>query len=198
MKRTIAWMAVVIAATWTISTLAEIKVDVGGSPSGGPQAPTQEGWIGWITPDRVGGAALSQEFSADFDASFTVAIDSVDTRQRSTVNAGIPLAQMLTTSFKRSNPIVMRFQGLAAGDYELKMWHHDGNNDAKPTIDILVTDADGADRLAVDDLKQSWGTGPVFSQFGGAPVGPADPVISTITFRCDGVNEVHPRSSSLE
>ncbi|HOX02829.1 MAG TPA: hypothetical protein P5555_10135 [Candidatus Paceibacterota bacterium] len=189
MKRTIAWMAVVIFSLCAASAMAEIKVDVGGSPSGGPPAPAQEGWIGWITPDRVGNTALSHEFSADFDASFTVAFDSVDTRQRSTVNAGIPLAQMLTTAFKRSTPIVMRFQGLAAGSYELKMWHHDGNNDAKPTIDIVVTDADSADRLAVDDLKQSWGTGPVLSQFGGSQVGPPDPVISTVAFRSDGVNE---------
>jgi len=174
-------LAIAAALAAGLSVQGEIKVDVGGQA-----ATPQPDWIPWITPERLGGAALSQAFSADFDADFTIAFDSVDTRQRGAVDPSVPLAAMLRSAFKRANPITMRIQSLNAGTYEMTMWHHDGNNDSKPSIDILVSDADEVNRLVVDDLLQSWGPGPVFS----AGVGPAEPAVSTFLFRSDGANEV--------
>jgi hypothetical protein len=178
------WAAILMLPA--ISMPADIKVDVGGEAS-----TAETGWIPWITPDRVGDGALSQAFTADFDDAFTVSIDKTDTRRRGAIGANVPLANMLRSSFKDDSPIVLRLQELNAGAYEMTLWLHDGNVNAKPTVDIVVTDADEANRLAVDNQPQSWGPGPVFSGDGGSAVlGPTNAATAKFLFRSDGANEV--------
>jgi hypothetical protein len=50
------------------------------------------------------------------------------------------------------------FTNLPAASYELKTYHHDAST-AQGTVDILVTDADGTDRLVADEVPVTTGTG---------------------------------------
>jgi hypothetical protein len=181
MKRVLAFGALMASAT---ALQAVLLVDVGGQA-----APVEPGWTAWITPGaRLDNVPLSQSFTADFDSSFTVAIDNVDTRLRGAMDPAGTLTNMLRSAFKEADPIVFRFQDLAAGDYSLKMWHHDSNKNGKPSVDVSVTDALGINRLVADDLRQSWGPGPIFST--DDPTGPSSAAFSFFTFQSDGLNEV--------
>lgn len=170
-----------------ISTLAwgaPLKVDL--SQNG----PVEPGWIDWNTGGtRLGNANVSRRFQneADFDDDFTIDFVGIDSRNRGQVNAAIPLANLLSDAFKRSNPFNMVIKGLKAGVYTMTTWHHDPaenvpNDDG--TVNITVKDADGT-RLVAERLQQSWGTNPVNN-----PPQSIPPASATFTFRCDGVNDV--------
>jgi hypothetical protein len=185
MKQLLTTLAITFL-TCTPGLRADLKVDVGGQG-----AAPEPGWTAWITPgSRLDNTNLFQSFTADFDSSFTISVDNVDTRLRGGLNPAGTLTNMLQSAFKDSGPIVLRFQSLNAGSYELKMWHHDSNQNGKASIDVLVSDADGTGRLAVDNLLQSWGPGLTFSTGDPNVPGPATPAISTLRFRSDGLNEV--------
>ncbi len=143
----------------------------------------EPGWIDWNTGGtRLGGANVSKQFlkQAEFDDDFTIDFVKIDSRNRSQVDASIPLHDLLDDAFKSSNAFDMVIKGLAPGVYVFKGWHHDPKEDVKNddgTLNITVKDADGS-RLVADHLQQSWGPKPAFV------------CSSSFTFRADGTNNV--------
>jgi hypothetical protein len=151
-----------------------LKVDIGQQDTAG----TQSGWIGWSEPSQVSRVTRTTTLSADFDPSFTAEVGICDWRQRGNKPSGdYPL--VLWDAVKSSSAFNLTFTDLKAGLYQITTFHHDGNtSDAKPTINITVSDALSSGRRVIEGLQQTWG-----------PVGQT-PATATFTFTSDGVGSV--------
>ena len=85
---------------------------------------------------------------------------------------------MLEDAFKDAFGLKMTFEGLEAGDYTITTYHHDRNEEFRGSLDVLVTDTDGANRLVVNELMQT--IGPSDSNF----------AFANFTFSANGVDDV--------
>lgn len=122
----------------------------------------EEGWVDWNSGTMLSDVALTRSFSCVFDSEFTVAFDSVDTRNRAQMPSTIPLHDLLEDDFKDQHPVVMRFQNLNPGMYLLTSYHHDPLEDSSSsdgTLRITVRDARGL-HVVADQFNQSWGPKP--------------------------------------
>ena len=151
-----------------------LKVDIGQQDATG----VQSGWVGWSEPAQVSRVSRTITLSADFDPSFTADVGICDWRQRGNKPSGdYPL--VLWDAVKSSSAFNLTFTDLKAGLYQITTFHHDGNtSDAKPTINITVSDALSSGRRVIEGLQQTWG-----------PVGDF-PAMATFTFKSDGVGSV--------
>ncbi len=151
-----------------------LKVDIGQQDTAG----IQSGWIGWSEPVQVSGVTRTTTFSADFDTSFTAELGICDWRQRGNMPSGeYPL--LLWDAVKSASAFNVTFTDLKAGLYQITTFHHDGNaSEAKPTINITVSDAISGGRRVVEGLQQTWG-----------PIGD-NPAMATFTFESDGLNSI--------
>ncbi len=156
----------------TLAWAAPLKVDLSANGA------VEPGWFDWNTGGSADNANFEKRFQnqADFDDDFTIKFTRVDARNRATVDASIPLRNVLADAFKESDPFPMTIVGLAPGLYTLTTYDHDPkenvvNDDG--TLNITVKDADGT-RLVADHVQQSWGPKP------------ATVCSVTFTFRSDG------------
>ena len=162
-----------------ISTLAgatPLKVDLSANGT------VESGWFDWNTGGSADNANFEKRFQnqTDFDDDFTIKFTKVDARNRATVDASIPLRNVLADAFKEADPFTMTIVGLAPGVYTLTTYDHDPKEDVvndDGTLNITVKDADGT-RLVANHVQQSWGPKPAV-------------VCSvTFTFRSDGSDVV--------
>lgn len=142
--------------------------------------PVEPGWQDWQTGKLPDNTRVVRSFSAWYAESFTVVFDSVDVRNRPYVDETIPNYRLLSDTFKNQDPIVMRLQGLPAGSFTIKTFHHDHHleeKDSYGSLTITLHDATGT-RVIADHMPQTWGPRPL------------EIATAQFTFVADGTNEV--------
>ena len=157
MNRTHLISAIASALVVCASVSAEpLRVDL--SDTGRDVEP---GWLDWNAGARLGDVELSRNFATSF-GDITIVFPDTDTRFRAQVADTVPLHDLLDDSFKQSDVLVMRIEGLDPGLYAVTTYHHDaisnqGDNDG--TFNIIVDDARGS-KVIAEQLPQSWGAEP--------------------------------------
>ena len=116
--------------------------------------------VQWDAADKTNPSQSFDEFGG-FTATFTEALEggngSIDARIRTAVSG--PRGNLLEDAFKDGFGLKMTIEGLDAGLYQLTTYHHDNNtgNEFRGSLDIVVSDAEGGDRLVADELMQTYG-----------------------------------------
>jgi hypothetical protein len=165
------------------SAAEALKVDIGSDPQA-----VQEGFEAWSPgPHNTTVTGVTMLFTAF--GGVTVSLMNADgtdnglaIRER-VQNATGPLAALIQDAIKQGpGGGLMRlvFSQLKAGVYRITTYHHDASF-VHGTMDLYLTDANGVDQLAADELQISTGA--------------VDPVVTTASFlfRSDGVNDVYLR-----
>ena len=177
----------IAASARPIYDLPRVRLDLGGE-----KQHVQYGWTGWYGENRVEANFALPQFG---DAKVTLRTEDGAEWWRGEANVPGPLGFVAEDGVCAMGTLTLTFEGLPAGTYRLRTYHHGPSSDTDP-MDPLHDKEHAADiskqapAVCLDVIVGDQTLAAFVPQGKGRSVPKSGPTKADVTFRTDGVNPV--------